>query len=128
MYTMGGIMLLLSFLRLFFFHLYESPKYLMGRGRDADAVEVVHKVAAYNGKTSRLTLQMLEDVDKTVAEGQNRKQMDTSAKAAVARKLKVLNWAHVKALFATRKLAYSTTLLMIVWGEYLQYSSLYLPN
>jgi hypothetical protein len=117
MYTMGGIMLLLSFLRLFFFHLYESPKYLMGRGRDADAVEVVHEVAKYNGKTSRLTLQMLKNVEKTAEEsGQGESKMDTSAKAAVARKLKILNWQHVKSLFATRKLAYSTTLLMIVWG------------
>jgi hypothetical protein len=41
----------------FIFHLYElyeSPKFLMGRGRDADAVEVVHKVAAYNDITSNL--------------------------------------------------------------------------
>jgi hypothetical protein len=45
-------------LRFFFFHLYESPKYVMGRGRDAEAVEVVHKVAAYNGITSSLTLDM----------------------------------------------------------------------
>lgn len=122
MYTMGGIMLLLSFLRFFFFHLYESPKYLMGRGRDADAVEVVHKMAEYNGKASRLTLQMLKDVEKTVAENkQLQAQMDTSAKAAIARKMNKLKYEHVQSLFATKKLAYSTTLLMIVWGTFHDY-------
>ena len=122
-------MLLLSFLRLFVFHLYESPKYLMGRGRDADAVAVVHAVARFNGKTSRLTLQMLQDVEKTV-EGEggdgragDRVPMDTSARGALVRKLKVVSGKHVKSLFATRKLAYSTTLLMLVWGGSLQNSS-----
>jgi hypothetical protein len=46
LYTMGGFMLVLSVIRIFIFHLYESPKFLMGRGRDAEAVQVVHKVAA----------------------------------------------------------------------------------
>ena len=54
-------MLFCFVLRFFVFHLYESPKYLMGRGRDAEAVEVIHKIAAYNGRTSSLTLEMLED-------------------------------------------------------------------
>lgn len=122
MFCMGGIMLFLSFLRFAVFHLYESPKYLMGRGRDADAVDVVHKVAAYNGKTSSLTLQMLRDVetlDEDVAAAEReraRARMDTSAKGAVLRKLKVLSGEHVRSLFATEKLAYSTTLMILCWG------------
>ena len=37
-------------LRFFVFHLYESPKYLMGKGKDEEAVEVVRCVAVYNGR------------------------------------------------------------------------------
>ncbi|GJE87450.1 MFS general substrate transporter [Phanerochaete sordida] len=116
MYCMGGLMLVLSFLRFAVFHLYESPKYLMGRGRDADAVAVVHKLAAYNGRTSSLTLQMLRDVEREAADAGAPPRMDTSARAAVLRKLRMFSTAHMKSLFATRKLAYSTSLLMLVWG------------
>ncbi|KAG8880324.1 hypothetical protein FRB97_000937 [Tulasnella sp. 331] len=56
---MGVLMIILWAIRFFVFTLYESPKYLMGRGRDAEAVEVVHKVAALNGTTSNLTLRDL---------------------------------------------------------------------
>ena len=123
MYTMGGIMLVLSLLRVFVFDTYESPKYLMGRGRDAEAVEIVHKVARYNGRTSSLTLEMLQDAEgierggNTELGGEAEKPMiDTSMRAAVLRNLKTYSGGHIKSLFATRKLAYSTTLQIIIWG------------
>ena len=53
-------MIILWIIRFFAFDLYESPKYLMGRGRDAEAIEVLEKVAAYNGSTNRLTLEQLQ--------------------------------------------------------------------
>ncbi|OCH87957.1 MFS general substrate transporter [Obba rivulosa] len=120
LFTMGGLMLVLFVLRFFVFHLYESPKYLMGRGRDAEAVEVMHHVAQYNGRTSSLTLEQLKEVENAFS-GDTKDEngpdhMDTSAKAAVKRKLEKFNYSHVQALFATRKLAYSTTLLIILWA------------
>ncbi|TFK89694.1 MFS general substrate transporter [Polyporus arcularius HHB13444] len=119
LYTMGGLMMLMFVLRFFVFHMYESPKYLMGRGRDEEAVEIVHKVARYNGRTSSLTLEMLKDVERTHG-GSNgvdeKPALDTSAKAAVLRKLNMFSGVHVKSLFATRKLAYSTTLLIVLWA------------
>ena len=118
MYCMGGIMLVLSFLRFAVFRLYESPKYLMGRGRDAEAVEVVHRLAAYNGTTSRLTLEMLRAPERdAVAVPGAEPRIDTSARGALLRKLRVLSTTHVRSLFATRKLAFSTSLLMLVWGR-----------
>ncbi|EMD40259.1 major facilitator superfamily protein mfs3 [Gelatoporia subvermispora B] len=119
LFTMGGLMMILFVLRFFVFHLYESPKYLMGRGRDAQAVEVVHQVARYNGQTSTLTLDQLRAVEGIGgASGHERpiRHMDTSAKAAVKRKLRLLSSSHIEPLFATRKLAYSTSLLIIVWA------------
>ncbi|EKM59977.1 uncharacterized protein PHACADRAFT_138348 [Phanerochaete carnosa HHB-10118-sp] len=122
MICMGGIMLVLSFLRFAVFRLYESPKYLMGRGRDAEAVQVVHTLAAFNGRTSSLTLEMLRDVEEAaradagVEGGDDAPRIDTSARGALLRKLRVLSTTHLRSLFATRKLAYSTTLLMLVWG------------
>lgn len=112
-------MLVLFVLRFFVFHLYESPKYLMGRGRDAEAVEIVHKVAAYNGRTSSLTIDMLRGVEESLAReksSEEDKVMDTSAKAAVVRKLRSFDGNHVRSLFATRKLAWSTSLLIALWA------------
>lgn len=115
-------MLVLSALRFFVFDLYESPKFLMGRGRDAEAVDVIHKVAAYNGKTSNLTLQQLTEVG--LIEGQisdaeraaNLLNMDTSAIGAVRRKMAAFSGNHVKSLFATKKMAWSTSILIMLWA------------
>ena len=60
--------MLLFTIRYFVFNMYESPKYLMGRGRDAEAVEIVHAVAQYNGKKSTLTLEMLKEVENLAAD------------------------------------------------------------
>jgi MFS family permease len=52
MITMGCIAMLMFFIRFVLFTVYESPKYLMGKGRDEEAVKIVHEVARRNGKTS----------------------------------------------------------------------------
>jgi len=38
------------------FNPHESPKYLMGHGCDTKVIEVLKKVAAYNGSTNHLIL------------------------------------------------------------------------
>jgi MFS family permease len=50
--VMGGISLIEFFIRFACFTVFESPKYLMGKGQDEEAVRVVHEVARRNGKTS----------------------------------------------------------------------------
>ncbi|KAF8074178.1 MFS general substrate transporter [Lyophyllum atratum] len=114
LFTMGGLMFVLWGIRFFIFKLYESPKYLMGRGRDEEAVEVVHRVAEHNRTTSSLTVEHLREAGSlSFAEGQD---LDTSAKGAIGRQLRKFNLRHVKSLFATRKLAYSTSLLITLWA------------
>ncbi|TFY53955.1 hypothetical protein EVJ58_g9147 [Rhodofomes roseus] len=116
---MGGLMLFCFVLRFFVFHLYESPKYLMGRGRDAEAVEVIHKIAAYNGCTSSLTLEMLEEAGRRAGGGKpgtEERPMATSAWGAVMRQLQKFSGDHIQSLFATRKLAWSTSVLIVVWA------------
>lgn len=110
--TAGGIALIGFIIRFFIFHIYESPKYFMGKGRDEDAVRIVHEVARRNGTTSNLTID-----DLRVCEGSGggqRQAVDTSA--AIKRKMEKLSAKHIKALFATKKLAFSTGLIMLVWA------------
>ncbi|KAF2501803.1 MFS general substrate transporter [Lophium mytilinum] len=110
MICMGGIALIMFLVRFVAFTVFESPKFLMGKGKDAEAVRVVHEVARRNGKTSSLTL---EDLEVFNPEGG---PQGTEAAAAIKRNLEKLNFTHVKALFATKKLAVSTSLITTVWA------------
>ncbi|KAL4072455.1 major facilitator superfamily domain-containing protein [Scleroderma yunnanense] len=117
LFAMGGVMMVMWILRFFVFNLQESPKYLMGRGRDEEAVASVHRVAAINGKTSNLSVEHLKEAAMLAGDSNgNDGEMDTSAKAAAMRKLSKFDANHVKPLFATRKLAYSTSILIILWA------------
>lgn len=108
--TMGGLTLIMFALRFFCFTIFESPKYLMGQGRDEEAVRIVQEVARRNGKTSNLAI---EDLKACEPEGY---QAHTSTSDAVKRRFEALQFTHVKALFATKRLAWSTGSIMAVWG------------
>ncbi|OJD11664.1 hypothetical protein AJ78_07608 [Emergomyces pasteurianus Ep9510] len=109
MITVGGISMIMFLLRFTCFTIFESPKYLMGRGKDEDAVRVVHEVARRNGTTSSLTVEALS------ALGHGTTQR-AGAGIAVQRKLEKLDTSHIKALFATPKLAWSTFLIILIWA------------
>ncbi|KAJ0385209.1 hypothetical protein COL922a_006805 [Colletotrichum nupharicola] len=51
------------FLLRLLFRVYETPKYLLGRGLDREAVEVVQKIATRNGGSTWLTLEHFEAID-----------------------------------------------------------------
>ncbi|KAJ5730930.1 Sugar transporter [Penicillium malachiteum] len=94
MITMGGLGMLMFVVRFVFFTIYESPKYLMGKGQNGQAVKVVHEVARRNGGTSTLSQDDLDEFDRS----QNQPQV------------------HIRALFNSPKQAYSTTLTILVWA------------
>lgn len=110
MIAMGGITLIMFLVRFGLFTIFESPKYLMGKGRDEDAVRIVHEVARRNGKTSSLSI---EDLRACEPEGY---VAQTDAIAAVKRRLEQVNLDRVKVLFRTKKLGISTGLTMAVWA------------
>ena len=109
MIAMGCLAMLMFFIRFVCFTIFESPKFLMGRGKDEEAVRVVHEVARRNGRTTRLTVDDLKVHERLG-------QQSTDAAAALTRKLEKLNLTHVRALYASPKLSISTTLIIIVWG------------
>ncbi|KAH9943665.1 MFS general substrate transporter [Amylocystis lapponica] len=115
LFTLGGMTLILWAIRFFLFRLEESPRFLIGRGRDEEAVAVIHRIAAFNGKTSSLTLEELTGAGEKAAAANGK-----GAAAARRRKLlsesSVFNLHHIKALFETPKLAWSTSLLIALWG------------
>jgi hypothetical protein len=112
LFTMGGLTLFLWAIRIVCFTLFESPRFLSGIGRDADAVDVIHRLAKFNGKTSSLTVEELE------APGRLDGHPSGKEKHQILSKSSDYNISHIKALFTTTpKMAWSTSLLVVIWGE-----------
>uniref|UniRef100_A0A8H8CG40 Uncharacterized protein n=1 Tax=Psilocybe cubensis TaxID=181762 RepID=A0A8H8CG40_PSICU len=111
-----------------------------GRGRDLEAIAVVKKVGEVNGKEVQLSVDALtrsgsyiekvkirqphENMDYMAKEGDApiipTKRMPTAksrtSSAILNAKSPILGLNHIKPLFATKKLMYSTSLLIVLWG------------
>ncbi|KAG8215449.1 MFS general substrate transporter [Butyriboletus roseoflavus] len=108
--ALGGLTLFLWGLRFFVFTLFESPRFLSGIGKDAEAVDIIHKLAEYNGKATTLTVEELE------APGRSRDASPSRTRREILSKDSRYDAGHIKALFATPKMAWSTSLLIALWG------------
>ena len=113
LFILGGITLVLWGIRIFAFDLLESPRYLIGKGKDEEAVAVIHKVAAYNKTTSSLTVDQLTSI------GQPTESGTAAGERWALSKTSNFTFTHIKSLFRTRKIAYSTSLLISIWGTFL---------
>lgn len=81
----------------------------MGKGRNVEAVEVVHEVASRNGKTSDLSQAELDDFDQGGVQ-------HVSATHIVRQRLEKVRFNHIRALFDTPKRAWSTSLIILIWA------------
>ena len=63
--AIGILTFIMFFIRFFVFRLFESPKFLLSRGRQSEAVAVIHGLAYRNGTKTWLT----EEIMEAVAEG-----------------------------------------------------------
>jgi len=64
LFTLGGVTIIVFLLRSVFFDFQESPKFLIYRGKDADAIKVLHTIAQYNKTTCNLRLEDLESLER----------------------------------------------------------------
>jgi hypothetical protein len=108
--AMGGLTLLMFLIRFLLFTIHESPKYLIGKGRDEEAIRVIHEVAKRNGKTVNLAL---EDLRACEPEGY---VAQTDATAAVKRNLEKVGMDKIKVLFSSPRMALSTSIMMAIWA------------
>ncbi|KFX95693.1 hypothetical protein O988_05683 [Pseudogymnoascus sp. VKM F-3808] len=71
----GAITFVVFFARYFIFTFHESPKFLLARGREQEAIDVLHKIAEYNSApTPVLTVEDFHEVDRATggAEADNK--------------------------------------------------------
>lgn len=120
-YCLGSLMLFLWVARIFLLPVYESPKFLSSIGKDAEAVEVVHKVAKRNGTTSDLTVEDLHAAAApymTDADRANESKYDTkfSVWQLIVHSFDDMRGDKLKTLFGTKRLAYSTGLIIFCYG------------
>jgi len=87
--------------RFFFFHLYESPKYLLARGRQAEAVATVHGIAYKNKRKTWLTVDILNEIGGDPEVVSNEK---LSTGEIIKRKLGNFSGERIAPLFATKRL------------------------
>lgn len=119
--TMGIITLVMFTIRFFLFQLFESPKFLLSRGRQAEAVAVVHGIAFRNNRKTWLTPDILD----AVVDGANHHHpthhhptpyhLPTTPTTILRQKLSSFSSSRLRPLFHTRPLATATLLIWFIW-------------
>ena len=113
-YASGALVFVMSILRITIIRLHETPKYLVGEGRDADVVRVLQDIATKYNRPCSITLQKMEACGVTGATDQNARRSSVGAHAK-----KKLSFGevgtHLRGLFETKKIGLSTSLIWFSW-------------
>ncbi|KAF7596132.1 hypothetical protein BBP40_003394 [Aspergillus hancockii] len=100
MYAMGAFIFVMSIARLAVIRLRETPKFLLGQGRDAEVVKHLNDLATKYNRSCRITLEQLEACG-TIQQANPKSRPNL-----------VLLWIHLRGLFATNKLV---LLMILLW-------------
>ena len=110
--TLGALTFLGFICRFLFFTLYESPKFLVSRGRQDEAVAAVQGIAHKNKTTTWLTEEILNEIGGYPEEN---KKESLSTTEIVKRSLERFSYNQIAPLFRTKRLACSTILIWFCW-------------
>jgi MFS family permease len=119
--TIGIITFAMFCIRFFLFHMFESPKFLLNKGRQHEAVAVVHGIAFRNGSKTWLTSEILDLVaaeDPEQSGNANQQYSISSAPRSnlLKEKLKGFSGERLRPLFQTKTLAVATSLVWFCWA------------
>lgn len=111
----GVVTFIMFLVRFFVFHLLESPKYLLSKGRQAEAVAVVHGIAYRNGARTWLTEEILDAVAETETV-ERRPAPRVSTRSIIKQNLSSFSGDRLRPLFNNRKLGMATLLIWFCWA------------
>ncbi|CAG7992124.1 unnamed protein product [Penicillium olsonii] len=111
--TLGAITFVMFILRFFFFHLYESPKFLLSRGRQEEAVASVHGIAYKNGAKTWLTNEILNELGGHPEAREEKTELTSSQ--IVGRFFSKFSMERIGPLFANKRMGINTALLWFCW-------------
>lgn len=122
LYTLGAVTLVAFVMRFVVFRFQESPKFLLYRGQDEKAVEVLHEIAKFNGRESTITLETFNALTEEEASLQSRESGGTPMLGAGAKQVQIsfgqkvmLEFSRYKLLFANAAIARMTILVWITY-------------
>jgi TfoX/Sxy family transcriptional regulator of competence genes len=112
-------------IRIFVFKIPESPRYLLSKGLDDEAVEAVNYIARFNKKPETLTMEMFWAIDQKLetSSDPNHRPLRKCTKSIslanytgkTARKLKSYTARSYRRLFTGRKMIQHTTMIFLIW-------------
>ncbi|KAL9103246.1 MAG: hypothetical protein Q9163_001697 [Psora crenata] len=111
--TVGAITFIMFVCRFFLFHLFESPKFLLARGRQSEAVATVHGVAYKNKRKTWITEEILNAIG---GDPEIVSDAKLSTTAIISRFFSRFSKERVAPLFATRRLGIMTCLIWFCWA------------
>ena len=113
-FASGAIVLVMSLARVTVINLRETPKFLVGEGKDAEVVDTMQYIAKRYNRPCSLTLERMEACGATGGALPAGRRGSVSAHAAKKFSFNEV-WMHLKGLFATKKLGLSTALIWWSW-------------
>ena len=105
--TLGAITLVMFLCRFFLFTFYESPKFLVSRGRQDEAVAAVQGIASKNRTTTWLTVELLNELGGVAEKTQSSEKLPVMQ--IIKGSLSRFSVQQVAPLFATKRLGISST-------------------
>ncbi|KAL8747402.1 MAG: hypothetical protein Q9190_000706 [Brigantiaea leucoxantha] len=101
-FACGSLVLVMALARLFLIKMVQTPRWLISQNRDEEAIKYLDDIANKYERTHNLTLAQLQNEGRVL-------HTEKSVWSALRIKL------HVKGLFQTRKLGWSTTVILANW-------------
>lgn len=102
----------MSILRITVIRLKETPKFLVGEGKDEQVVETLQALAMKYNRPCSLTLAKMQACNQLAVDDGRR----TSVSAHAKRRVSFAEiWGHLRGLFVTRRIALSTSLIWFSW-------------
>lgn len=111
-YASGALVFVMSILRITVIRLKETPKYLIGAGKDEQVVESLQAIATKYNRPCSLTLERLSACGVTGANNGRRGSIGAHAKNKFSPMELVV---HLRGLFETKKIGLSTCLIWFSW-------------